>query len=114
MIFFREIGIHIPSTASRQRAIAADIRATRIYIPATATRSREIGIYSREIASYIQETAADSQEMAANIEEITGCTRRIAAPGLATIARRRFARIYGQNASLFPFAPRRALPTIRP
>ena len=114
MIFFREIGIHIPSTASRQRAIAADRRATRIDIHATAARRRETGIYSREIASYIREIAADSQEMAVNIEEIASCTRRTAAPGPATMARRRFARIYGQNASLFPFAPRRALPTLRP
>jgi len=109
----REIGIHIQSSVSRNRAIAADIRATRADSRATATRSRETGIYSREIASYIREIAADRQEMAANIEAIAGYTGRTAAPGLATIARRRFTSIYGQNASLLPFARCSRLHTLR-
>ena len=44
-IHIQEIGIHIQSTAIRNRAIAADSRAPRIYIRATAADSREIGIY---------------------------------------------------------------------
>ena len=52
----REIGIHIQSTAIRNRA-------TRIYIRATAADSREI-------AANIQEIAANIQEMAVNSEEI--------------------------------------------
>ena len=75
----RATGIHLPSIAIRNRAIAADSRATRIYIRATAADSREIGIYIEEIASYIREIAADSQEMAVNIEEIAGYARRSAA-----------------------------------
>ena len=69
-IHLQEIGIHIQSIAIRNRAIAADSRATRSYIRATAADNREIGIYSQEIASYSREIAADSQEMAVNSEEI--------------------------------------------
>ena len=82
--------IHIQSTAIRNRAIAADNRATRIYIRATAADSRQIGIYSQDIATDSREIAADSQEIAGNIEEIAGYARRNAAAAVGRLQTARF------------------------
>ena len=81
----KEIQIHIQSIATRNRAIAADNRATRSYIRATAADSRENRDHSQEIASYIREIAADNQEMAVNIEEIAGYARRNAAAAVGRL-----------------------------
>ena len=89
--------IHIQSIAIRNRAIAADNRATRIYIRATAADSREIGIYSQDIATDSREIASEwwpcastSQEMAVNIEEIAGYARRNAAAAVGRLQTARF------------------------
>ena len=76
----REIAIHLQSTASRSRVIAADILETSIYIRASVADRREIAINWLEIATYIREIAADIQEMAVNIVEMTIYSRRTGTP----------------------------------
>ena len=110
----KEIQIHIQSIATRNRAIATDIRATRSYIRATAADSREIGIYSQEIASYIREIAADSQEIAVNIEEIAGYARRSTAAAVGRLPAADSQSFSAQNPSFSPFAACRALHSLRP
>ncbi len=85
--------ISIRPTANRNRAIAADTRATRIntqeiaaYTRATRTDTQEIGIYSQEIAVYTRATRTDTQEIGIYSQEIAPYSRAIATdnPAIAT------------------------------
>jgi hypothetical protein len=65
-----EIAGDIQSTAIRNRAIAADSRATGTYVQEIASYTKEIPTDSQETGIYVEEIAADIQEMGVNTGEI--------------------------------------------